>query len=143
MRLRAKTMESSGSGRANQRFWLESGGLKATVAKLGPQERFLVQTFYSEIEVHGTVFSVKLGPATWGNATGGVRTWVCLEDGVGLWRQAGRVTRIIASNGRSVGCEELTAESVVVPPADRTGGPNSEKPMSSDRTGVGTAGSRA
>jgi hypothetical protein len=76
---------------------------KATVAKLGPQERFLVQTFDSEIEVH--VFSVKLGPATWGNATGVVRAWVCLEEGVGLWRQAGGETRMIASNGRSVGCE--------------------------------------
>ena len=114
------------SGHASQRFWLESGGLKATVAKLGPQESFLVQTLDSEIEVHGTVFSVKVGPQTGRKAVGGVGTRVCLEEGEVLWRQAGRETKMVASNGHSVGCEEPTAESGVVPPVDNTDGQNVE-----------------
>lgn len=127
------------SGHASQRFWLESGGLKASVAKLGPQERFLVQTLDSEIEVHGTVFSVKLEPATEGSAINGARTRVCLEEGVVLWRQAGRETKMIASTGHSVGCEETTAESGVVSPVDRTDDPNIEGSKPGERAGFGIA----
>lgn len=129
-----------GHGRANQRFWLELGGLKATVAKLGPQERFLVQTPDSEIEAHGTVFSVRVSPPKGMNAVTGLRTRVCLEEGVVVWRQAGRETKMIASNGRSVGCEEPTAESGVVPLVNKPDGPNVERPKPSDRTGVGIGG---
>jgi len=117
---------------ASQRFWLETGGLRATVAKLGAQERFLVQTSDSEIEVHGTVFSVKVGP----NAVNGGRTQVCLEEGVVVWRQAGRETKMIASDGHWVGCEAPTAEPGIAPAGAATDGPNIEKPKSSNRTGL-------
>jgi ferric-dicitrate binding protein FerR (iron transport regulator) len=127
------------SGQSSQRFWLESGGLKASVAKLGPQERFLVQTLDSEIEVHGTVFSVKVEPATGGNAANGVRTRVCLEEGVVLWRQAGRETKMIASNGHPVGCDEPPAGFGVAPAIAETGGPAIQEPRSRDRTGLGIA----
>jgi hypothetical protein len=120
-------VELRDSGRASQRFWLESGGVKATVAKLGPQERFLVQTPDSEIEAHGTVFSVKVGPA----ATG-VRTRVCLEEGVVVWRQAGRETRMVVSDGHSVGCDESRDETSPAPPLDRA--PTIEKSSASERT---------
>jgi hypothetical protein len=96
-------------GREDQRFWLQSGAVKATVAKLGPQERFLVQTPDSEIEAHGTVFSVKVD---------GGRTRVCLEEGVVVWRQAGRETKMVASNGHPVGCEEATVSADPAPPVD-------------------------
>jgi hypothetical protein len=125
------------SGRASQRFWLESGGLRATVAKLGPQERFLVQTFDSEIEVHGTVFSVKVGPAPGAH---GVRTRVCLEEGAVLWRQEGRETKMIASNGHPVGCGEPAAESGLVPSTNRPDSPSLEGPRVGARTAAGLAG---
>jgi hypothetical protein len=128
------------SGRASQRFWLESGGLRATVAKLGSQERFLLQTFDSEIEVHGTVFSVKVGPELGGSAAGGGRTRVCLEEGVVLWRQAGRETKMIASNGHSVGCGEPAAEPGFVPSTNRTDGPSIEEPTAGARTSARIAG---
>jgi ferric-dicitrate binding protein FerR (iron transport regulator) len=110
------------SEHASQHFWLESGGIKATVAKLGPRERFLVRTPDSEIEAHGTIFSVKVG-----DAVDGGRTRVCLEEGVVLWRQAGRETKMIASNGHSVGCEGPT-EGHVAPPLDRMSEPKIERP---------------
>jgi hypothetical protein len=127
-------------GHASQRFWLESGGLRATVAKLGPQERFLVQTFDSEVEVHGTVFSVKVGPEPEGSADGGVRTRVCLEEGVVLWRQAGRETKMIASKGRPVGCGEPAAESGLVPSTNMPDSPSLEEPAASARTSARIAG---
>ena len=120
------------SRRASQRFWLESGGLRAAVAKLGQQERFLVQTFDSEIEVHGTVFSVKVGPAPAGDA-GGVRTRVCLEEGVVVWRQSGRETKMVASNGHPVGCEEPAVEPGLVPSANRPSDPTLVQPRAGAR----------
>jgi len=113
---------------ASQRFWLASGGVRATVAKLGPHERFLVQTSDSEIEVHGTVFSVKVG------AGNGRRTQVCLEEGVVLWRQAGRETKMVASDGHWVGCEDTAANNGIAPAAATTD--SIEKPKSSRRTGM-------
>jgi hypothetical protein len=119
---------------ARQRFWLESGGVRATVAKLGPHERFLVQTSDSEIEVHGTVFSVKVEP----HAVNGGRTRVCLEEGVVIWRQAGRETKMIASDGHWVGCEATPAEAGIAPGAT-TDGSNVERPNFNNRTGLGMA----
>jgi len=118
---------------ANQRFWLESGGLRATVAKLGPHERFLLQTSDSEIEVHGTVFSVKVRS----NSVNGGRTQICLEEGQVVWRQAGRETKMVASDGHWVGCEEPPAEAGLAPASATTDGPAVEKPPSSKRSGLG------
>jgi len=118
---------------ASQRFWLGTGGLRATVAKLGPHQRFLVQTSDSEIEVHGTVFSVKVEPT----ASSGRRTQVCLEEGVVVWHQSGRETRMIASDGHWVGCEEPTAQAASAPPAATTDGPSIQEAKPSRRTGPG------
>jgi hypothetical protein len=112
---------------ASQRFWLASGGLRATVAKLGPNQRFLVQTSDSDVEVHGTVFSVKVEPG----AISGRRTQVCLEEGVVVWHQAGRETKMIASDGHWVGCEEPTAG--IAPTGAATGGSHIDKAQSSNR----------
>jgi len=123
---------------ASQRFWLESGGVRATVAKLGPRERFLVQTSDSEIEVHGTVFSVKVEPY----AVNGGRTRVCLEEGVVIWRQAGRETKMIASDGHWVGCEATAAEAGLAPAGAATDGSYVERPKFNNRAGLGMAQSK-
>jgi hypothetical protein len=120
---------------ASQRFWLESGGVRATVAKLGPHERFLVQTSDSEIEVRGTVFSVKVEP----HAVNGGRTRVCLEEGVVIWRQAGRETKMIASDGHWVGCEATAGKAGIAPAGTTTDGSNVERPKFDNQTGLGMA----
>ncbi len=43
-----------------KRFALRAGSLRAKVAKLGPEERFVVATPDSEVEVHGTEFRVSV-----------------------------------------------------------------------------------
>jgi hypothetical protein len=45
---------------ATRRFSLKDGSLEAHVAKLGPGERFIVDTPDAEVEVRGTVFSIAI-----------------------------------------------------------------------------------
>jgi hypothetical protein len=45
-----------------QRFLLRGGRVKADVARLGPAERFLIDTSQAEVEVRGTSFEVILRP---------------------------------------------------------------------------------
>lgn len=48
---------------ATRRLSLEGGNLEAHVAKLGPGERFIVDTPDAEVEVRGTVFSIAIAAA--------------------------------------------------------------------------------
>lgn len=56
---------------------VRSGAVTATVAKLHPHERFLVQTDEAEVEAHGTVFTV----ARTTTAECGARTFVHVVEG--------------------------------------------------------------
>jgi hypothetical protein len=62
--LDAKSVLECRDATATQRFALLRGGAHLHVAKLRANERFLVDTPEAEVEVRGTVFDVKLDPAT-------------------------------------------------------------------------------
>ena len=70
-------------------FDLAGGSLKADVAKLAPDERFVVETADTEVEVRGTSFRVSVVPldATCGDGT---TTRVAVYEGMVAVRRNGR-----------------------------------------------------
>jgi ferric-dicitrate binding protein FerR (iron transport regulator) len=78
-----------------KRFALEAGSLSAKVAKLGRDERFVVTTSDSEIEVHGTEFRVSL-VAPDPTCGGGTPTRLEVTEGVVAIRQSGKETLVAA-----------------------------------------------
>lgn len=76
-----------------KRFALESGSLTAKVAKLGPDERFVVATSDAEIEVRGTQFRVSVAtpdPA----CGGGTPTRLDVTEGVVVVRHTNGETTV-------------------------------------------------
>jgi hypothetical protein len=81
----------------DKRFALEEGSLRAKVAKLAPDERFVVSTTDSEIEVRGTEFDVAL--VTPDPACGeGTPTRVDVREGVVVVRHRGAEHRVEAGD---------------------------------------------
>jgi hypothetical protein len=78
-----------------KRFALESGSFFAKVAKLGPDERFVVSTPDAEVEVRGTAFRVTIvaGEAA---CAGGTPTRLEVSEGVVVVRHAGAEVRVAA-----------------------------------------------
>jgi hypothetical protein len=76
---------------ASQTFSLDAGEARFHVKKLGPGERFVVHTSDSEVEVHGTVFTVKILA---GEPVCGSHTRVDVLEGVVTVSQGGRVASI-------------------------------------------------
>jgi ferric-dicitrate binding protein FerR (iron transport regulator) len=70
-----------------RRFFLFSGGVHARVSKLGRGERFVVDTPDSEVEVHGTVFSVGINPPS-ASCTGAATSKVEVSEGT-VWVRSG------------------------------------------------------
>ncbi len=83
--------------RKAKRFALESGSVFAKVAKLGPEERFLVATADAEIEVRGTAFRVSLVPPD-PACGGGTPTRLEVSEGVVVVRHAGAEVRVPAGD---------------------------------------------
>jgi hypothetical protein len=78
-----------------KRFALEAGSIFARVAKLAPEDRFVVATPDAEIEVRGTAFRVSL--VTPDRACGdGTPTRLDVAEGVVVVRHAGQETRVAA-----------------------------------------------
>jgi len=71
---------------ATQRFAVLRGRAHLAVAKLGPGQRFLVDTPNAELEVRGTAFSVRIDAAT---PTCATRTAVEVEEGAVEVRSGG------------------------------------------------------
>lgn len=74
-------------GRANV-FRLERGTFSAKVAKLGPDERFVVRTSDAEVEVRGTAFEVSVVPPD-ASCGGGTTTRLRVTEGKVAVRHAG------------------------------------------------------
>lgn len=80
---------------ARKRFALEAGSFSAKVAKLGPDERFVVTTPDAEVEVRGTAFRVTLVPRD-PTCEGGTPTRLEVTEGVVVVTHAGVQIRVAA-----------------------------------------------
>lgn len=90
--LDAKSVLECRDATTTQRFALLRGGAHLHVAKLRPNERFLVDTPQAEVEVRGTVFDVKLEPATSDCAE---RAHVAVQEGRVEVRAGGKVLMLV------------------------------------------------
>lgn len=95
-----------------KRFALEAGSLFAKVAKLGPDERFVVATSDAEVEVRGTLFNVSIvSPDP--TCAGGTSTRVDVTEGVVVVRHAGVEQRVSAGERWPI-CESHRAAAPLV-----------------------------
>ena len=78
-------------GTTTRRFGLLRGAIHLRVAKLRPEQRFVVETPDAEVEVRGTEFDVAIPDA--GATCGGSRTLVSVREGAGEVRHRGVVAR--------------------------------------------------
>jgi hypothetical protein len=102
-----------------QRFALSRGKLEASVAKLAPQERFVVGTPDAEVEVRGTEFRLRVleAPAACGRGT---RTRLDVQEGVVEVRRAADVDRVGPGEHWPRDCasgEDAVPPGVEAPPA--------------------------
>jgi hypothetical protein len=81
-------------GDATRRFALLRGAIHLRVAKLKPEQRFLVETPDAEIEVRGTEFDVAVPDSS--SNCGGSRTRVSVREGAVEVRFQGQVARVPA-----------------------------------------------
>ncbi|MEO6419142.1 MAG: FecR domain-containing protein [Polyangiaceae bacterium] len=88
----------------SQIFALGTGEMRARVAKLAADERFIVRTPDAEIEVRGTAFSVALAPADPSCGAGTV-TRVLVDEGVVVVRQGSTETRVAKGEEWPAGCD--------------------------------------
>jgi ferric-dicitrate binding protein FerR (iron transport regulator) len=103
-----KSMLECRDNTATQRFALLRGGAHLHVAKLGPSERFLVDTPQAEVEVRGTVFDVKVEPATGECAP---RTRVSVQEGRVEVRAEGKQVVLVGGEHWASACARLTEPS--------------------------------
>lgn len=91
--LAGKTSFRVGSRGQSERFTLARGELSAHVAKLGPGQRFIVETPDAEIEVRGTVFQLAVSSEREGCGAGSL-TRLSVTEGVVEVRSAGASVRV-------------------------------------------------
>jgi hypothetical protein len=92
---------------AMQQLRLAGGWVGLHVAKLGPGQRFLVDTPDAEVEVRGTQFRVSIAhpdPA----CGGGTPTRVSVTEGVVTVRHEGVESRVAAGEQWPAGCSDAT-----------------------------------
>ena len=87
----------------NQRFMLEAGAFEAKVAKLGRDERFIVETPDAEVEVRGTEFRVEVLKEG-STCPDGSRTLLTVQEGVVEVRARGGAIRVGAGGLWPVDC---------------------------------------
>lgn len=101
-----------------QIFGLGAGSVRAEVAKLVGQQRFVVRTTDTEVEVRGTVFQVSQVPPV-ASCGGGTPTRVVVTEGVVVVRHDGTESRVRAGESWPAGCGAAAPVAVapVVPAA--------------------------
>lgn len=95
-------------------FSLERGAIGARVAKLAPDERFVVHTPDAEVEVRGTQFRVRVVAAD-PSCLDGTVTRVDVTEGVVAVRHAQVETRVGPGSSWPPGCAPARASSSSVP----------------------------
>jgi hypothetical protein len=98
---------------ATQRFSLTGGAVRAHVAKLGPNDRFIIATADAEIEVRGTSFRVSVVAAD-ASCGDGTPTRVDVVEGTVAVRHAGAEALVHAGESWPAGCSVPTAPSISV-----------------------------
>ncbi len=93
-----------------QRFFLGQGVLEAKVAKLTREQRFIVRTPDTEIEVRGTVFRVEIVDPDAACAAG-ARTRVTVSEGLVEVRGAGASTYVHPGESWPAGCAPRSGSS--------------------------------
>jgi ferric-dicitrate binding protein FerR (iron transport regulator) len=101
-----------------RRFTLHTGAVRAKVVKLGPGERFLVDTADTEVEVHGTEFRVAVAPPDPG-CSGGPVTRVSVTEGVVSVRWHGAEARVLPGGQWPAPCATHAAAPAPVRPEIR------------------------
>lgn len=101
-----------------QIYSLEAGALRAHVAKLHANERFLVRTADAEVEVRGTIFRVARVAEE--PCAPGVRTRVQVEEGVVVVRNGGAETRVAAGEHWPSACPLVAIAPPATAPAPAT-----------------------
>ena len=96
-----------------RRILLDHGRLDLRVAKLDATKRFLIATRDSEVEVHGTIFSVEVGPPSPACATAPVSTRIRVSEGVVSVRNRGDMVYLHA--GDTWPCADVAAAQVASP----------------------------
>jgi hypothetical protein len=91
-------------GGRSQVFALDTGAVRAHVAKLGAGERFVVHTPDAEVEVRGTSFRVAVAPSD-PSCGGGSVTRVTVDEGVVVVRHAQVETRVGRGETWPAGCD--------------------------------------
>ncbi len=95
-------------------FSLTGGALRAEVAKLGPDERFVVKTADSEVEVRGTSFRVGVVPPD--PACGeGTTTRVVVYEGIVVVREHDRTWSVRKGDEWPSGCAMAAVKSNPLP----------------------------
>lgn len=100
---------------ARRRILLDHGRLDLRVAKLGAGKRFLIATRDSEVEVHGTIFTVEAGQPSPACAAAPVSTLIRVTEGVVSVRNRGEM--VYLHPGDVWPCSEVAAAQVA-PPAN-------------------------
>jgi ferric-dicitrate binding protein FerR (iron transport regulator) len=114
-------------------FELGAGSVRADVAKLSPNERFVIRTGDAEVEVRGTSFEVSVvdpDPA----CGSGTRTRVKVREGTVAVRARGSESLVSAGGSWPSGCTAAQGALMNV-----TGASPSEPPPSSDARGSESA----
>jgi hypothetical protein len=96
---------------ARRRILIDHGRLDVRVAKLGEGERFMIASRDSEIEVHGTIFTLEAGQASPACAATPVSTRVRVSEGVVSVRYHGDMVFLHA--GDVWPCSAVTATQAV------------------------------
>jgi len=102
-----KSMLECRDNTSTQRFALLRGGAHLHVAKLRDGERFVVDTPNTEVEVRGTVFGVRIEPAT---AACTARTTVNVDEGRVEVRTGATHTALLPGERWTSPCEAPRAE---------------------------------
>jgi hypothetical protein len=101
---------------ARQVYLLSAGTVRAYVAKLSPDQRFLVRTPDAEVEVRGTAFGVR-----WTDASSCIsRTRVTVTEGIVVVRARGVEQRVSAGQDWPAGCAGTDAVQPKVAPSPVT-----------------------
>jgi ferric-dicitrate binding protein FerR (iron transport regulator) len=102
--------------RADTQRWLRliDGGVWVHVAKLKPDQRFVIATPDAEVEVRGTRFQVDIAPPSSG-CGGGTVTRVRVQEGVVEVREGGQIARVPAGARWPAACVEAPAADARAP----------------------------
>lgn len=109
------TLQARGS---LQHFSLKAGGLQASVAKLAPGERFVVETPDAQVEVRGTRFHLSVLPAAQ-SCRPETLTRLAVQEGVVEVRWSGRVVQVRAGESWPEGCATAAVAEDPPSPAPR------------------------